>query len=81
MSLAVACAVYVSEVQVNRWTVTVGMRGRTDGRHVAQNLGAVNPYPVKCRVRENVDIVPIGAGKSLHDDTPREEREDMHPPA
>ena len=81
MSLAVACAVYVSNVEVNRWTVTVRMRGRTDGRHVAQNLGAINPYPVKCRVWENVDIIPIGAGKSPHANTPREERESMHPPA
>ena len=60
---------------MNRWTVTVGMRGRTDGRHMAQDLRAVNPYPVECRVRKNVDIVPISAGKSSR------KLQSMHPPA
>jgi hypothetical protein len=40
-------------------------RSRTDGRHVAQDLSAINPDPVKGRVRELVDVVPVSASAQL----------------
>ena len=51
---------------------------------MAQDLRAVNPHPVECRVRENVDIIPIHAGKSPYTGNPpfnKKGQKDMHPPA
>src|SRR6266404_3144445 len=58
------CVVRVWYEDMNIQTLIVGVARRTDGRHMAQDLGAIDPYPIERRVRENVDIVPIQAVKS-----------------
>ena len=64
ISPAVACPLYDSDVRINQLKkkrATDESRDRTDGCHVAQDLGTIDPNPVEGRVWELVHIVPIDA--------------------